>query len=317
MRNPLFSLRSRSTYGAAAALTVAAGFVHLRAWQAERASPPRGRLVDVEGTQVHYLERGDGPPLVVLHGLGSMTDEVALSPFFALAAQRYRVLLVDRPGYGHSTRPGGAWWGPQRQAALLHAFFKKLGLERPLLLGHSFGALVALAYALAHGPTLRGLVLASGYYFPTARLDAPLMAAPAIPFLGRLMRHTISPLIGRAMWPGMLRLQFAPAPVPAYFSRFPVWMTLRASQLRAAAEESALLVPATLALRRRYAGLEIAPVIVAGARDRYVDPQSHSLRLARAVPRAELIVAGRAGHMVHHTDPRRVLQAVHAADIPS
>lgn len=317
MRNPLFFLRSRSTYGAAAALTAVAGFVHARAWQAERASPPRGRLVDVDDAQVHYIERGDGPPLVVLHGLGSMTEEVALSPFFALAAQRYRVILVDRPGYGHSTRPRGAWWGPQRQAALLHAFFKKLDLERPLLLGHSFGSLVALAYALAHGPTLRGLVLASGYYFPTARLDAPLMAAPALPLLGHLLRHTISPLIGRAMWPGMLRLQFAPAPVPAYFARFPVWMTLRPSQLRAAAEESALLVPATLALRRRYAGLEIAPVIVAGARDRYVDPERHSLRLARAVPRAELIVAARAGHMVHHTEPRRLLQALQAADTTS
>lgn len=317
MRNPLFFLRSRSTYGAAAALTAAAGFVQLRSRQAERASPPRGRVIGVEGAQVHYMERGEGPPLVVLHGLGSMAEEVALSPFLDLAAARYRVILVDRPGYGHSTRPGNAWWGPRRQAALLHGFFKKLNLERPLLLGHSFGALVALAYGLAHGPTLRGLVLASGYYFPTARLDAPLMAAPAVPVLGHLMRHTISPLIGRAMWPRMLRLLFAPEPVPAYFARFPVWMTLRPSQLRASAEESALLVPATLALRRRYAGLEIAPVIVAGARDRYVDHESHSLRLARAVPRAEVILAPRAGHMVHHTDPRRVLQAVQAADTTS
>lgn len=307
-------VRARSYYGAAAALTAAAGFVQLRSWQAERASPPRGRVIGVDGAQVHYLERGEGSPLVVLHGLGSMAEEVALSPFLALAASRYRVIVVDRPGYGHSTRPSGAWWGPQRQAALLHGFFKKLDLERPILLGHSFGALVALAYGLAHGPTLRGLVLASGYYFPTARIDAPLMAAPAIPVLGGLMRHTLSPLLGRMMWPGMLRLLFGPAPVPAYFDRFPVWMTLRPSQLRASAEESALLVPATLALRKRYAGLEIAPVIVAGARDRYIDHQSHSLRLARAVPRAEVILAPRSGHMVHHSDPRRVLQAVQAAD---
>ena len=306
-------MQARFYYGAAAALTAAAGFVHLRAWQAERASPPRGRIVGVDGAQIHFTERGDGPPLVVLHGLGSMGEEVALSPFLPLAASRYRVIVVDRPGYGHSTRPAGAWWGPQRQAALLREFLKVAGIERPILLGHSFGSLVALAYGLAYGATLRGLVLTSGYYFPTARIDTPLMAAPAIPVLGALMRHTVSPLLGRMLWPGMLRLMFRPAPVPAYFDRFPLWMTLRPSQLRAAAEESAMLAPATLALRKRYGGLEIAPVIVAGARDRYVDPASHSARLARVVPRAELIFAPRAGHMVHHTDPRRVLQAVQAA----
>jgi pimeloyl-ACP methyl ester carboxylesterase len=292
-----------------AALSTAA-FVHHRAWQAERRNPPRGRFAEVDGVRLHYVDQGSGVPLVMLHGLGSMVEELALSPLYEAALARHRVIAIDRPGYGHSRRPRGRWLGPRRQAALVRRLLAQIGVERPVVFGHSFGALVAIAYALAYPAALRGLVLASGAYFPTPRLDVPLMAPPAIPFLGALMRYTISPLVGRALWPAMARLVFSPAPVPAYFSRFPVWMALRPSQLRAAAQESAMLLPATAALAPLYPKLEISPVIAVGALDRYVDPRAHSLRLAQVVPRRELVVSPRAGHMLHHSDPRRVLQAI-------
>ncbi len=305
--------RTRIEIGAVAATLTAAAFVQQRARQAQRRNPPRGRFVEVDGVRLHYLERGEGPPLVMLHGLGSMVEELVLSPLFDLAVARYRVIAIDRPGYGHSSRPRGRWWGPQAQAALFHRMLGALGIERPVLLGHSFGALVALAMALEHPAAFKGVVLASGYYFTTGRLDVPLMAPPAIPLIGDLLRHTISPLIGRALWPGMLRLLFRPAPVPSYLARFPVWMALRPSQLRAGAEEAAVLIPAAMALQRKYGGMERPPVIVAGTQDRYVDAERHSARLASLIPGSELLLSPRAGHMVHHTDPRRVLQAIEIA----
>jgi len=298
--------------GAAAALASAA-FVHQRAWLAERANPPIGRFVDVDGVRMHYLDRGEGTPLVMLHGNGSMMQEPRLSRLYELAATRYRVVVPDRPGYGHSSRPRRSWWGPRAQAALLRSMLAQLGIERPIIFGHSFGALVAMAYALEYPAATRSLVLASGYYFPTARLDAAFMASPAIPVIGELLRHSISPLIARLLWPQMLRLVFAPAPVPRYFELFPTWMALRPSQLRASAEEAALLVPSVMRLQRLYRALEVPAVIVAGAQDRYVDNARHSVELARRVPRAELLLSPRAGHMVHHVDPRRVLHAVEAA----
>ena len=304
---------ARLEVGAAAAVLTAAAFTHQRAWQAERRNPPAGRFAEVDGVKLHFVESGDGPPLVMLHGLGSMVQDLMLSPLWALAAARYRVIAIDRPGHGHSTRPRRRIWGAQAQAELVHRMLARLGVERPILFGHSFGALVALALALAHPKALRGVVLASGYYFPTARLDLPLLAPPALPLIGDLLRHTVSPLIGRALWPAMLRLVFGPAPVPAYFERFPTWMALRPSQLRASAEDSALLIPSVLALRRRYGTLDAAPVVVAGAQDRYVDPERHSVRLAHAMPGSQLLLSPRAGHMVHHTDPRRVLQAIELA----
>jgi pimeloyl-ACP methyl ester carboxylesterase len=306
-------MQSRALTLSAAATLASAAFVHQRAWRAERDSPPLGRIVEIDGVRMHYLERGHGTPLVMLHGNGSMLQEVRLSGLYELAAARYRVIVPDRPGYGHSSRPRSKWWGPRSQAALLRALLAQLGVERPILFGHSFGALVALAYALDHPAETRGVVLASGYYFPTARLDVPFMAAPAVPIFGDLMRHTVSPLIARALWPHMLKVLFSPAPVPRYFQLFPTWMALRPSQLRAAAEEAALLVPSASRMQRRYRTLQVPAVIVAGAQDRYVDPSRHSIALARHIAAAELVMSPRAGHMVHHVDPRRVLHAIEVA----
>jgi len=303
-------MQSRAlTLGAAAALASAA-FVQQRAWSAERDSPPLGRIVEVDGVRMHYLDRGQGAPLVMLHGNGSMLQELRLSGLYPLAAARYRVVVPDRPGYGHSSRPRRRWWGPRAQAALLRALLARIGVERPIVFGHSFGALVALAYALDYPAETRGVVLASGYYFPTARLDVPFMASPALPLFGDLMRHTVSPLIARALWPSRLVRLFSPAPVPRYFELMPTWMALRPSQLRAAAEDAALLVPAALRMQRRYRTLEVPAVIVAGAQDRHVDPARHSIALARHIAGAELVVSPRAGHMVHHVDPQRVLHAI-------
>lgn len=306
-------MQSRALTISAAAALASAAFVHQRAWRAERDSPPLGRIVEVDDVRIHYLDRGHGTPLVMLHGNGSMVQELRLSGLYELAAARYRVIAPDRPGYGHSSRPRRSWWAPRSQAALLRALLARIGVERPILFGHSFGALVALAFALDYPAETRGVVLASGYYFPTARLDVPFMAAPALPILGDLMRHTISPLLSRALWPHMLKVQFSPAPVPRYFQLFPTWMALRPSQLRAAAEEAALLVPSASRMRRRYRALEVPTVIVAGAQDRYVDPSRHSIALARHIASAQLVVSPRAGHMVHHVDPRRVLHAIEVA----
>jgi pimeloyl-ACP methyl ester carboxylesterase len=106
-------------------------------------------------------------------------------------------VAFDRPGYGYSDRPAGKLWTAAAQAHLLRRAFAELGLERPVVVGHSWGTLVALALALDHPDAVGGLVLISGYYKPTARLDVPLAALAAIPVLGDVLRHTISPYSAR------------------------------------------------------------------------------------------------------------------------
>lgn len=309
----LSSMQIRPLQVGVAAALASAAFVQQRVRRAERMYPPTGHFIHVDGVRMHYLERGEGTPLVMLHGNGSMGRELELSGLYELAAARYRLIVPDRPGHGYSARPRHRWWGPLAQAALMRDMLAQLGIERPIIFGHSYGALVALAFGLEYPGLARSLVLASGYYFPTGRLDIPLMAPPAIPVLGDLMRYTVSPLISRALLPLFKRRVFAPAPVPRYFEQFPDWLALRPSQLRAAAEEVALLVPSVLRLQQLYRALEVPALVVAGAQDRHVDHVRHSVALARALPHGELMFSPRAGHMVHHTDPRRVLQAIEAA----
>jgi pimeloyl-ACP methyl ester carboxylesterase len=287
-----------------------AAYNRARARQAERDHPPRGRFVEVDGVRLHYVERGAGTPVVLLHGNGSMTRDFEISQVVELAAARYRVIAFDRPGYGFSERPRGRAWTPSAQARLLAKAFRVLEIERPVVVGHSWGALVAMALAVEHPTAIRGVVLLGGYFFPSLRLDVALASVPAIPLLGDLLRHTIAPFLGRLLAPGLIAKVFAPAPVPAAFAAFPVELSLRPSQLRASAEESAMMVPAAAALSRRYREIAVPVAVVAGTGDRLVDFHRQSKRLHRELARSTIDPVAEAGHMVHHLAPQRVLAAI-------
>jgi pimeloyl-ACP methyl ester carboxylesterase len=302
---------ARTAWAAAGALLAGAAlFVQYKARQAERRNPPLGQFIEVDGVKLHYVERGEGPPLVLIHGNGSMVQDFETSGLLDLAATRYRVIAFDRPGYGYSERPRGRRWDPESQADLLFRALQQLEIDRPIVAGHSWGALVATALALQHPVYVKSVVLMSGYYYPTFRLDALLMSPPALPVVGDLMRHTISPLIGRLLWPRFVRRVFAPAAVPPKFSGFPMWMALRPSQLRASAAEGALLIPATLAMKPRYRELIMPVMIVAGDSDRYIDTAEQSERLHRELPQSDLRLVRGAGHMVHQIAPRQVMAAL-------
>jgi pimeloyl-ACP methyl ester carboxylesterase len=300
--------------GVGAALAAMAMVVRYRTRQAERDNPPLGQFIDVDGARLHYVERGQGQPVVLLHGNGTMAQDFDVSGLLDLAADKYRVIAFDRPGYGYSERPRNRIWSPAAQAELLYRALQRLGVERPIVLGHSWGTLVAVALALKHPEYVRSLVLLSGYYYPTPRLDVPLLSPPAIPVIGDLMRHTISPLLGRMIWPAMLRKIFGPSPIPARFTdEFPVWMALRPSQLRASAAETALMIPAAAGLSKRYRELDMPVVIMSGADDRHVTAKRHSERLHEELPHSDLLLAPGVGHMIHHLEQHQVMAAIDMA----
>jgi pimeloyl-ACP methyl ester carboxylesterase len=286
-------------------------FVLYQTRRAERDNPPPGQFMEIDGVRLHYLERGQGQPIVLLHGNGTMIQDFDTSGLIDLAADHYRVIVFDRPGYGHSSRPRrGKTWDPKAQADLLHKALQHLHVERAIVVGHSWGSLVAVAMALNHRANVHGLVLLSGYYFPTVRFDVPILSPPALPVVGDILRYTISPLLGRIMWPGLLRIMFGPPPVPQSFNRFPVWMALRPKQLRASAAESALMIPAVFALRRRYHALTLPVTIMAGANDRLVSATRHSAQLQNLLPQSDLRLVPGVGHMIHQLVPRDVMTVI-------
>ena len=294
----------------AGALALATLYIQLQKRTVEREHPPEGKFIDVDGVRLHYQEQGDGPALVLLHGNGLFSTDFDLSGLVEKASQPYRVIAFDRPGFGYSERPAHTSWTPEEQARLLYKALHQMRVERPIVIGHSWGTLVTLAMALDFPKYVRAITLISGYYYPSLRLDVPVMAAPAIPGLGHLLRYTVSPLLGRAMWPALVKHMFSPAPVPERFKQLPKWMALRPSQLGASAAETGLMVPSAKRLSRRYGELTLPIAVIAGAGDKIVDVEHTAERFHREVEHSELIIEAGVGHMPHYADPGRVMEAV-------
>ena len=183
-----------------------------------------------------------------------------------------------------------------------------------IVLGHSWGASVAVALALKHKASVKALVLASGYYYPTARLDVAAASGPAIPILSDILRYTLAPILGRIMWPLMMRKIFGPAEVPQKFTDgFPHGLALRPSQIRASAAESALMMPDAFGLRGKYGDLTMPVVIIAGELDRLIDPDRQSAQLHRDIGHSTFHSVAGAGHMVHQTAMGKVMAAIDEA----
>jgi len=302
---------------AGVALVGAAVITHRHARDAERRHPPLGRFVTAGGARLHYVERGRGQPVVFLHGNGAMVEDLLISGVIDRTARRYRAIALDRPGFGHSDRPRGRNWTATAQASILPEVFRLLGIERPIVVGHSWGTLVALALALDHPRHVSGLVLASGYYYPTPRKDAALFSVPAIPVVGDLLRHTVAPLIGEAMAPRLIEGMFSPQGVsPRFAEQFPVALTVRPSQIRAFSEDAAHMIPAAQMLSGRYGSLFPPTAILAGDADEIVSyRQAQRLHGEVAGSRLEILRGG--SHMVHHIAPERVVHAIDAVAVES
>lgn len=310
----LASLRHNTGWVAAgttgAVLAAAAVFNAVGAKRAEADNPPAGRFVEVDGVRLHYVDRGEGPAVVLLHGNGVMLQDFEASGVLGLAAERHRVIAFDRPGFGYSERPRRTLWTPAAQAELIARALVQLGVGPAVVVGHSWGTLVALAMALKHPQVVSGLVLISGYYYGTVRADVVPSSVPAIPLVGDAIAHTLAPLTGLLTGPIGVKASFAPAPVPENFADLPVAMSLRPSQIRATAADTAMMVPGAMALSEHYGQLDLPVIVLAGEGDLIVHPDRHSRRLAGEVRGAELRTFPDLGHMLHYALPEQVVAAI-------
>jgi pimeloyl-ACP methyl ester carboxylesterase len=255
--------------------------VYFAARATERRNPPLGKFITVDGVRLHYLERGRGPAVVLLHGNTVMLQDYIASGVLDEAALRCRVIAFDRPGFGYRERPRTKVWTPSAQAKLLAGALRQLDAERAIVVGHSWGTLVAVAMALNHRELVRSLILLSGFYYPRFRFDVLVASPPAIPLIDDVLRYTISPLI-QGLSPLILRQMFGPPPIPERFTKlFPLAMILRPWQIRATAAEAALMIPSAMKLRTRYRELSIPISIIAGDRG----PSGHNRPTIRPVAR--------------------------------
>ena len=228
---------------------------------------------------------------------------------FDRAAQSRRAIACDRPGCGYSQRPPRDGGSPLVQARVLHAGLGKLGVQRPVLVGHSLGAAVAMAYAVEFPDEVGAVVTLAGYVLPVETFHSPLARLLGVPLLGPVLSRTAMPPLGKALAPAALRRTFLPDTVPPGYQQVAAAVALRAKGLVNDAED---LRSADETLRRiapRYPELRAPLVAVVGAQDHVLSPDQ-GRRLSRMVPGAELVELPRAGHMPHFTQPDAVMAAI-------
>lgn len=298
-----------------ALLAVCAGVTLAGTWAIERANPPAGRFVEVEGGRLHVVELGprDAPPVLLLHGAsGNLADmRVALGERLA---QRYRVILVDRPGHGWSDRPGGAADAlPSAQANLIHQALTRLGVTRPIVVGHSWSGALATAYALAYPGEVRGLVLLAPVTHPWPGGIGWINDVVAMPVIGPLIARTLILPTGYFMLkPGVAGVFRPDAPPENYGEHTGVAMLLRPREFIANAQDLSQLKEFVRAQSQRYGELKMPVTIIAGDKDPVVYTDIHSRAIGRQVPQATLNVLPGVGHMVHYVAADKVVQAIDA-----
>ncbi|ANT59251.1 alpha/beta hydrolase [Salipiger sp. CCB-MM3] len=275
---------------------------------AEAAFPPEGQFLQVGDRRVHYVEKGSGPPLVLIHGAsGNLRDWT----FDAVArlSPRYRVIAFDRPGLGY-TEAEADGDSIFEQAALLSSAAGQLGAARPIVLGQSYGGAVALAWAANHPESVSALVLlgaASQPWEGGLPLFYQITAGPLAP----LANPAIAAFAPDSAVQDAIEDVFLPNPVPAgYAAHIGAPLTLRRESLAANARQRASLKAEIRTLAPRYPALDLPVELVHGEADTTVGLQIHSVPTAAQIPRANLVTLPGVGHMPQHVSPAQMDAAI-------
>ncbi|PLL13197.1 alpha/beta hydrolase [Tabrizicola sp. TH137] len=280
---------------------------------AEAAFPPTGRILEVEGKRIHAHVQGEGPDLVLIHGASGNTRDFTFALVDRLA-EDYRVIAFDRPGLGWSDSLGRDGISPSMQAALLQKAADQLGVRRPIVLGHSYGGAVAMAWGLTDTPDVAALVVVSGATMPWPGGLGPYYAVTG----SRIGAATVIPVItafaSERQTAGVVEAIFAPdAPPPGYADYVGIGLTMRRETLRNNAFQVTNLRPHVVRMAEAYPRLSMPVEILHGTADDVVPHDIHALPLSRLLPDGNLVLIDGAGHMPHHTHPEAVIAAIHRA----
>jgi pimeloyl-ACP methyl ester carboxylesterase len=281
---------------------VIAGLALFTAWtarQVEKKLPPRGRFIDIDGARIHYLDEGTGPTLLLVHGLAGQMHNFTYS-LLAKLRRDFRVVILDRPGSGYSTRPAGASATISAQARIVSRFCEELKLGRPLIVGHSLGGAIALALALNHPEQVAGLALLAPVTHRPERVPPPFDGLViASPLLRRLIAWTLAIPLSIRNRERALATLFGPEPVPHDFAvRGGGLLNLRSCSFIGASTDLMATHDELGEMPARYKDLTVPVGVLYGTDDRILDPATHGKGLAAKVPGTDLELIEGGGHMI-------------------
>ncbi len=294
-------------------------FSDLRKAGAEAAFPAMGQIAVVDGRKIHVLVKGTGPDLVLIHGAGASGRDLD-SALADRLSERYRLFIVDRPGHGWTERLGPAFDGafntrgesPAEQASALSDAVQQLGARNPIVLGHSFGGAVAMAWALEQPAA--AIVVLSGATMPwPGNIDFSYrLLGSAVG--GAVLAPIASAFVHKDYVEKIVIQAFRPqAPPDDYLTAGGAPLATRTNALRANSRQVRALRPFIVEQSARYDEITIPVEILHGTEDTTVYLQIHAKPLADLLPSANLTILVGIGHMPHHAAPDDIVAAIDRA----
>ena len=279
-------------------------FTAFTARRVEKALPPGGQFLDLDGARIHYLDKGSGPAIVIVHGLGGQMGNFAYGVVDQLMTD-FRVVVIDRPGSGYSTRASDASAHLSAQASLVAQFIHKLGLERPLLVGHSLGGAIALGVALNHPKVISGLALVAPLTHVPPHVPEPFRSMDIdSKFLRWLLAWTVATPVGILRGREIVKAIFSPEPVPRDFPvRGGGILGLRPQMFYNVSSDLVATDVDLPGMVGRYSTIRMPVAILYGTSDAVLDHRFHGEAMKSKLPDLQLkLVEGR-GHMLPVTAP--------------
>jgi pimeloyl-ACP methyl ester carboxylesterase len=265
-------------------------------------------FVKVDGANLHFVIKGAGRPVVLIHGNpGSCQD---WSRLYVPISEHYRVYAFDRPGHGHSQRPNHRDITVEVQAEMLHEALAQLSVEQPIIVGHSWGGSLALAYALQFPDDISGVVLLAPAAYEGDDGVSFLSKIPGWPIIGDLVNLIFTPLLAAWLVRTDIAKAFAPDPVPKKYLRHVLAEWTRPKKVKWYSVDDALLNQSLPTFAERYPGIKAPVAIVTGDSDKIVPADENAERLHKAVPRSHLSVLPLTGHQIPYTRPDAVKAAI-------
>ncbi len=299
----------------AISLLLLAGITQAGVLIVQRRYPARGSRVEVAGAVLNVLDIGPrdtvSVPIVLIHGASSSME--TMRPLGDRLAERHRVILIDRPGLGWSTRARERDSTPAIQGRMIREALAKLGIGRTVLVVHSWAGALGARMALDDPQRVAGLVMLAPVTHPWRGGVSWYNHVVTTPVIGRLLAYTVMPLLGCVLTTPGARQVFLPQIMPDDFvqdSATP--LLLRPRTFLANARDLITLKSSVAAQAPRYGEIEVPTVVISGDIDNTVSIEIHSRPFAAAVPNATLIVLPGIGHMVQYAAPDIILREVEA-----
>jgi len=288
--------------------SIVAGLVWFAANTARKAEatlPPCGQFVDINDQRLHYLDTGGArPTIVMIHGLGGTLWNYTYALVDKLSGE-FRVIAVDRPGSGYSTRSVDASARLGAQADTLAKFIRVLGLKHPLLVGHPLGGALSLAIALDHPDCAGAVALIAPLTQAQEDVPGPLQGLVIkSPLMRKIIASTLA--IPMSIWnaPRLLKIVFGPDAVPADFAtRGGGILSLRPNSFYNTSSDAAAAAEDLPGMMKRYGGLTIPLGMLFAKGDLILDYRRQGVALKQQCPALDLVLLDGHGHMLPLTAP--------------